>query len=163
MKICEILRNAMMDALTGGVTSGTYHLKFYDNSGIEPVSPEYAVTGVYLGALSSTYTGGDQPGLGLTWEPASGGVVAKLTTEQWACIFAASGGKGYARLCLGTDMGGDDTVTGTNGIYNRIQYTISDVYGEADIFVGMLAAYAGQEQKINAFTMTLPESAVSVA
>jgi len=160
MKICEILRNAMMDALTGGVTSGTYHLKFYDNSGVEPVTPEDAVTGVYLGALSSSYTGGDQPGLGLTWEPASGGVVSKLNTEQWACIFAASGGKGYARLCLDTDTGIDDTVA---KIYNRIQYTISDVYGEADIFVGVLAATLGQEQKLNAFTMTLPESAVSVA
>jgi hypothetical protein len=149
MKTSIITRNGMMNYI--GTTYSGYCIKIYTSP--EPAHPEDSIGAA---TLLGTITNDAQPGVGLTWEPAAGGVLAKLTSEVWRGIYAAAGDKAWIRICPLSDTGEASTTI------HRIQMSVSDTPGAADVFFQYIAAAIGAEQKITFCNLVLPESAVSL-
>lgn len=119
-------------------------IKIYD--GTPPASADAAATGTLLCTVSNNSTG-----TGITFETAaSGGVIAKKSSETWSGVNAASGTASYYRLVAAGDTGALSTTEA------RVQGTIGT--GGTDMVLGSTALTSGATFTLNYFTQALVPS-----
>lgn len=154
MKTSEATRNLMLDAAAAQYTD--YVIKVYD--GTVPAHPESSIGS---SNLLVTIVNDAVPGVGLSFEPAAGGILVKATSEVWRAFAIYGATKVYCRFCAQSDNGAEDV----GKTLHRWQFTMGTTYGEVDFFVqnpATATSPTATEEKVTTFQISLAESAIDL-
>lgn len=133
------LRDNLLD--TGAFNAVMANCKFEYYTGAQPASADDAVTGILLATIDNT--------TGINFAASAvAGVLAKLATETWSAVAAASGTAGYYRVSLIADANGLSTIA------PRFDGSVG-TFG-ADLNMSSTTVTAGATQQITALDITLP-------
>lgn len=142
IKVSTGLRNKVLD--TGSMKSRITGMVMKIYTGAEPATADAAVTGTLLCTVSDNATGA-----GLSFEAAAvDGVLAKLSSQVWKGVNAATGVAGYFRLANTSDAGSASTTE------ERIQGSVGQA--GADLNLTNTTLTNGVDQPISYFVVSQP-------
>jgi hypothetical protein len=142
LKTSTGLRNKLLDNGSLKATFALGFIKFY--TGTPPADADAAVTGTLLVTISN-----NSSGTGINMAAAAvAGVLAKLASETWSGVNAATGTATYYRHVA---VGDDGTLSTTQA---RIQGTIATA--GADMNLSSTSLTAAATQTVDYYTVALP-------
>ena len=140
-KISTGLRNAMLDTSTLRAALSGGSIKIY--SGAVPATADDAVTGTLLCTITNNSTS-----TGITMGAATGGVIAKTSSEVWSGVNAATGTASYYRHVGAADTGASSTTE------PRVQGLIATSGAQLNLTSTSLTS--GATQTLDFYSITLP-------
>lgn len=125
-----------------------FNLCFMDiYAGTQPASADDAST-TYTKLV--TISNASSATVGLTWDDATAGTIAKKTGETWSGLCVASGTAGWGRIRTGTDTGASSTTE------ERLDFAVGTVGAQANF--SSVAFTSGATQTISTCVLTLPSA-----
>lgn len=146
IRISDALRNHMLDGGAGGGIKNALNLGFINiYTGSQPSSANTGATGTLLGTVSVNGDGVT----GLSFDAASGGVIAKAAAQAWKFVGLAAGVAGWFRFY---EAGG--TPANTDPTEARLDGAVG-VSG-AELNLSNVTIAISQVNTVDAFTVTMP-------
>lgn len=152
IQLSTALRNAM--AGTVGFKGALDHGVIEVYSGPQPINADAAVQGTLLGTFTvsaGSFTPGSNTN-GLTFQAASGGVVAKTSSEAWQMAAVAAGTAGWFRFKGNAADGG----AGGDSTHYRMDGTVAVSGG--DMNLANITFEIGTPVTCDVFQFTMPAS-----
>lgn len=144
LKLSTGLRNKLLDTNPFKTIFAASFLKIY--SGAEPADADAAATGTLLCTISIGSTG-----VGVNMAAAAvSGALAKLASETWSGVNAATGTAGYFRHVAAGD---DGTLSTTQA---RMQGSVAVAGG--DLNISSLSLTSAATQTVDYYSVALPAS-----
>lgn len=142
LKVSTGLRNKLLDTGSLATLMAGGLIKIY--SGSPPASADDAASGSLLCTISLNSTG---TGINMA-STASGGVLAKSTSETWSGVVALSGAATYYRHVAASDTGASSTTQA------RLQGEIATAGAELNLSSTTLTS--GATQTVDYYSVALP-------
>lgn len=143
--------NVVVDDILDGFAEIMRGAKINIYTGSQPATADTAASGTLLATFGTNLDTGDASVDGVTWDPASDGVVNKPSSETWTAKAVAAGNAGWFRVF----EDGDDP-SGSSATAARIDGSIAVSGGEMS--VTSVAIALDSIQTIAAFSYTIPKS-----
>lgn len=156
LRISTGLRNSMLDGGSGeGFRAGMNTGFLYIFSGSQPASADSAASGTLLAVIYSNYPTNT---VGLSFDAAASGAVAKASAQTWSGAAVASGTAGWFRF---QELDTDETGTRADALAassSTKRFDGSVATSGGDLNISSTSITSGAVQTVSSLTVTMPES-----